>query len=111
MSKKSAVFIVAMTLCIVGIMFVNGCDDEATAVAENKGSNYQVKTTVGCSKTVESTCSIKDTALACLPDCKKECCAAQQKAGTCPLQSGKTSCPKVCPKKADTCPHKSRSVA
>ena len=103
MNKKLAVFSVVVTLCIAGIMFVNGCDEEATAVTESKESSCQVKATAGCSKAVESTCSIKNKASACLPDCEKECCAARQKAGTCPLQSGKTSCPK----QPDTCTSKS----
>ena len=107
MNKKLAIFSLAITLCLAGIMFVNGCDEKATAVTESKESNCQVKATAGCSKTVESTCTIKDKASACPTDCKKECCAAKQKAGTCPLQSDKTTCPKVCPKKADTCPNKS----
>lgn len=101
MSKKLIIFIVAITLCVAGVMFLSGCYEKATAIGESKKSSCQAKTTTECSKTVESGCGTK--ALACPSDCKKDCCAAKQKAGTCPLESSKTSCPKVCPKKTTAC--------
>ena len=103
MSKKLAMFSVVV-LCIVGIVFVGGCDKDATAASEENTSAYQKETQTVCPKTLDSskkdTCGLK-TDKACPPDCKMECCAAKQKAGTCPLNSSKTSCPKVCPEKSD----------
>ena len=100
MSKNLGIFIVALILCMAGVMFLSGCDEKANAAVESKESSYQAKATTECSKTVESGCGTK--ALACPSDCKKECCLAKQKAGTCPLESSKTSCPK----KTATCSNK-----
>ena len=104
MSKKLAMFSVVLVLCIVGLVFVAGCDKEATAASKESKSVCQKEAQTICSKTLESsqkdTCGQK-TVQACPTDCKMECCAAKQKAGTCPLKSSKTSCPKVCPKKSD----------
>ena len=85
MSKKLARFSVVIVLCSVGMVFVCGCDDNSTASREENTSAIQ-----------KDTCNLK-TDKACPAGCKMECCAAKQKAGTCP----KTSCPKTCQKKSD----------
>ena len=104
MSKKLAMFSVVIVLGIVGLGFVGGCDDKATASSEEDQSVCQKEIQTICPKTLDSsqegTCGLK-TNQACPSDCKMECCAAKQKAGTCPSTSNKTSCPKVCPKKSD----------
>jgi len=104
MSKKLAMFSVVLVLCIVGLVFVAGCDEKASATSEESESVCQKETQTSCSKTLDSsqkkTCGLK-TVKACPTDCKMQCCAAKQKAGTCPSKSGKTGCPKVCPKKSD----------
>ena len=105
MSKKLALFSVVVLLCIVGLAFVGGCEKDSTAaVQEDKGVS-QKETQAVCPKTLSSSqkeaCGLR-TAQACPTGCKMECCAAKQKAGTCPSQSGKTSLPKVCPKKSET---------
>ena len=104
MNKKLAIFSVFIVLFTVGLFFVGGCDEQTTAaVQENKGV-CQKKTQTVCAKTLDSsqkgTCGLK-TDQACPTDCKMECCAAKQKAGTCPSTINKTSCPKVCPEKSD----------
>ena len=104
MSKKLKILSVVIGLCIAGLVFVSGCDEKATAAVEENQSVCQKEIQTCCPKTVDSsqkdTCGLK-TDKACPPDCKMECCAAKQKAGTCPLNSSKTSCPKVCPEKSD----------
>ena len=105
MIKKSAMFSVVIVLFIVGLVFVGGCNEKATAASEESKSICQKDTQTSCSKTLDSakkeTCGLK-VDNACPADCKMACCAAKQKAGTCPSQSSKTSCPKTCPKKPDT---------
>ena len=105
MIKKLAMFGVFIVLFIVGLTFVVGCDKETTAAVQEDKGVCQKETQTVCPKTLDSTkketCGLK-TDQACPPDCKMECCAAKQKAGTCPSESSKTSCPKVCPKKPDT---------
>ena len=104
MSKKLVVFSVVIVLCIVGLVFVGGCDEETAAANQENKSVCQKEIQTICPKTLDSsqkgTCGLK-TDQACPPGCKMKCCAAKQKAGTCPLKSSKTSCPKVCPKKSD----------
>ena len=101
MSKKLAMFSIVIALSIVGLVFVSGCDDETTAAIQEDKGVYQKEAKTVCPKTLNSSqkeaCGLK-TDQACPPDCKKECCVAKQKAGTCPSQSSKTSCPK----KSDT---------
>ena len=103
MSKKLAMFSVVIVLCIVGLVFVGGCDKEANATSEESQSIDQKETPKVCPKTLNSSqkeaCGLK-TDNACPTDCKMECCAAKKKAGTCPSQSGETSLLKVCPKKS-----------
>ncbi len=104
MSKKLAMFSIVIVLSIVGLVFVGGCDEDATAASgENKNISQEV-TQAGCPKTLDcpqkKTCTLK-TDQGCPPDCKMQCCQAKQKAGTCPVQSDKTSYPKVCPKQCD----------
>ena len=90
MSKKLAIFSVVSVLCIVGMVFVAGRDDDVTASSEENISAVQ-----------KDTCNLK-TDKACPPGCNKDCCAAKQKAGTCPKTCDKTNCPKTCPKESQT---------
>ena len=108
MIKKSVTLSVLVLLSIIGIMFVNGCDDKEAVAGESKISSCPKGTKAICPKTGESlqkeACDPNRSVSACPPDCKKECCLAQQKAGTCPSNSSQTSCPKVCPKKTSKLP-------
>ena len=96
MSKNLALLSVVV-LCVVGLVFVSGCDEKTTAATQEDKGVCQKETQTVCPKTLESsqkeTCGLK-TDQACPSDCKKECCVAKQKAGTCPSQSSKTSCQK-----------------
>ena len=104
MSKNLAMFSVVIVLGIIGLVFVVGCDEEATAASGANQSVCQKASQATCPKTLDSSqkaaCGLK-TNQACPPDCKMVCCAAKQKAGTCPLKDSDTNCPKVCPKKCD----------
>ncbi len=104
MSRKLAWFGVFFMLCIVGLVFMGGCDDETVASSQEK-SVSQEDTQKTCPKTADSsrkqTCGAKADQ-GCPSDSKMECCAAKKKSGTCPLESSKTSSPKVCPKKSET---------
>ena len=104
MSKNLAVFSVVIVLGIIGLVFVVGCDEEATAASGANQSVCQKASQTTCPKALDSSqkaaCGLK-TNQACPPDCKMVCCAAKQKAGTCPLKDSDTNCPKVCPKKCD----------
>ena len=104
MSKKLAILSVFVVLVTVGLAFLSGCDKKTTAAVQEDKGVYQTETQTVCPKTLDSsqkgTCGLK-TDQACPPDCKMECCAAKQKAGTCPSKIGKTSCPKICPKKSE----------
>ena len=98
MIKKLAVFSIVISLCVVGLMLVNGCDEEATATDKTAQAVCEKKAPPTCTKTVDvsqkdACSSIKNTD-ACSVDCKKDCCLAKQKAGTCPSQINKTGCPK-----------------
>ena len=46
MSKKLAMYSVVILLCIVGLVFVGGCDEEATAASE-ENTGLQVEETIG----------------------------------------------------------------
>ena len=103
MSRKLAWFGVFCVLCIVGLVFMGGCDEETVAPSQEE-SVSQEDTPKSCPKTADSsqkeTCDAKADQ-ACPSDCKMECCAAKKKAGTCPSEGGKTSSPKSCPKKSE----------
>ena len=106
MIKNLAIFSVVLGLCIVGMVFVSGYKDEATASSEKTESGCQKEAHASCPKSANSapkaTCNHKKDSDACPLDCNKECCAAKQKAGTCPINSGETNSPKVCPKNTTT---------
>ena len=106
MSKKLAIFSVVLGLCIVGMAFVSGCEEEAAATSEQNQSVSEKKVQTPCPASLDSSekkaCDLDKKVDACPPDCNKECCKAKQKAGTCPMSSKAPESSKAdCSKKAD----------
>ena len=95
MNKKLAVLSIVVLL-VIGVTFVIAGGKKAA-----KDGVCSKQAQAGCQKTGdvnEGTCPSK--AEGCPKDCDKKCCAAKQKAGTCPAKNSETpTCPKkACPK-------------
>lgn len=92
MNKKLVILGVIVGLFLFNMVLVTGCKNEASASNDDQVATSQVETKTTCPKSCEP----------CPKDCKKECCEAKQKEGTCPLKNSNSTCPKVCPKQGNT---------
>lgn len=91
MNKKLVILSIILGLFLFSMVLVNGCKKEANAASDDNAVNSQLETQTSCPKSCDP----------CPTDCKKECCEAKQKEGTCPLKGSNSSCPKVCPKQGN----------